>query len=541
MWLLGPSFVTSNTEESEGKAFPLVNPDEDQDIRPAVKVMKSCIDQNHSLGSHRFERFSSLKNLVETIALLRHIATRFNIDDCHGWQSCSKHKTVDQFEAAKQTIIKVVQSEQFGEEISCIKEGKKLPKNSPLLALNPFLDSIGMLRVGGRLNKATLQSAEKNPIILSAHQHISTLLVLHYHSEVKHQGRHFTEGAVRAAGYWIIGAKRLISSLIHKCVKCRRMRGKQMTQQMSDLPQDRLQPGPPFSSVGVDTFGPWEVATRRSRGGVINSKRWGILFTCLSTRAVHIEIVEELSSSSFINALRRFMAIRRSVKIFRSDRGTNFIGATDVLLIDAIHVEDGPVKDFLYSKGTTRLFNAPHASHMGGVWERMIGVTRRILDSMLLDCKRVVLTHEVLVTFMAEACVIINSRPLTTVSSDQECTEILTPSTLLTKKTDSGLQPLIEFDQKNMYRAQWQRVQTLADIFWTRWKNEFLHTMQQRCKWQDSKPDLKPGDLVLLIDDQSHRNHWPMGLVINAIPSKDGKIRAAEVCVNNEGKQVVYT
>ena len=162
---------------------------------------------------------------------------------------------------------------------------------------------------------------------------------------------------------------------------------------------------------------------------------------------------------------------------------------------------------------------------MGGVWERMIGVTRRILDSMLLDCKRVALTHEVLVTFMAEACAIINSRPLTPVSSDPECTEILTPSTLLTQKTDSGLQPLIEFDPKNMYRAQWQRVQTLADIFWTRWKNEFLHTMQQRCKWQDSKPDLKPGDLVLLIDDQSHRNHWPMGLV-NAIPSKDGKIKS---------------
>ena len=457
MWLLGPSFVTSKTEESEGKAFPLVNPDENQDIRPAVKVMKSCIDQNHSLGSHRFERFSSLKRLVETIAFLRHIATCFNSEDCHGWHSCSKHKTVDQFEAAKQTIIKVVQSEQFVEEISCIKEGKKLPKNSPILAFNPFLDIFGVLRVGGRLNKATLQRAEKNPIILSAHQHISTLLVLHYHSEVRHQDRHFTEGAVRAAGYWIIGCKRLISSLIHKCVKCRRMRGKQMSQQMSDLHQDRLQPGPPFSSVGVDTFGPWEVVTRRSRGG--------ILFTCLSTRAVHIEVMEELSSSSFINALRRFMAIRGSVKIFQSDRGTNFIGATDALLIDAIHVEDGPVKNFLYSKGTTWLFNAPHAPHMGGVWERMIGVTRRILDSMLLDCKRVALTHEVLVTFMAEARAIINSRPLTPVSSDPECTEILTPSTLLTQKTDSGLQPLTEFDPKNMYRAQWQRVQTLADIF----------------------------------------------------------------------------
>ena len=102
---------------------------------------------------------------------------------------------------------------------------------------------------------------------------------------------------------------------------------------------------------------------------------------------------------------------------------------------------------------------------MVGVWERMIVVTRRILDSILLDCKRVSQTHEVLVTFMAEACAIINSRPLTPVCSDPECTEILTPATLLTQKIDSGMQPLVEFDPKNMYRAQWQRVQTSADIF----------------------------------------------------------------------------
>ena len=149
LWLLGPLFAKSKAEESECQAFPLVNPDKDQDIRPTVKVMKSYISPNHSLGSHRYERFSSWKRLVETIALLRHIAACFKSEDCHGWHSCSKHKTVDQFDAAKQTIIKAVQSEQFGEEIS------RKERNCRLLALHPFLYSFGMLRVGSRLNKAT--------------------------------------------------------------------------------------------------------------------------------------------------------------------------------------------------------------------------------------------------------------------------------------------------------------------------------------------------------------------------------------------------
>ncbi|VDI65600.1 Hypothetical predicted protein [Mytilus galloprovincialis] len=116
-----------------------------------------------------------------------------------------------------------------------------------------------------------------------------------------------------------------------------------------------------------------------------------------------------MSSSAFINAVRRFAAIRGQVKIFRSDRGTNFIGAIDDLKIDSINVEDGPFKNFLYNSGTTWIFNPPHSSHMGGAWERMIGITRRILDSMLLNAAGRSLTHDVLNTLMAEVSAIVNS------------------------------------------------------------------------------------------------------------------------------------
>ena len=347
-----------------------------------------------------------------------------------------------------------------------------------------------MIRVGGRLKRLSDDSVLKTPVLIPGKHHIATLLARKCHLDVRHQGRHFTEGRVRSSGFWITGCKRLVSSLIHKCVMCRKLRGKLEVQKMSDLPSDRITPGqPPFTSVGIDIFGPWEVVTRRTRGGAANSKRWAALFTCLVTRAVHIEVIEEMSASSFINALRRFIALRGKVDIVRSDRGTNFVGSVNPLQINAINVEDGPVRDFLYNSGTTWIFNPPHSSHMGGVWERMIGTTRRILDSMLLEYGSRTLTHEVLTTFLAEVTSIINSRPLVPVSSDAQSPFVLTPSILLTQKTNSeeAIVVPVDSDPKDLLRKQWKRVQHLAAVFWKRWRGEYLQTLQTRRKWFDKK------------------------------------------------------
>ena len=477
-----------------------MDPDEDNEIRPPVRSMKSKVHDGSTLGSKRFERFSSWKGLVEAIAFLKHKLAMRKKGSCES-TTVLEPRTAEAFKHAESFIIRTVQNELFGNELLCLREGVRIPKKSKLLNLNPSIDTSGILRGGGRLKKGPMSESERNPIILPGDNYISTLLILHYHDLVKHQGRHFTEGAVRAAGLWITGSKRLIASVIHKCVKCRKLRGKQMLQQMADLPADRLEPGPPFTSVGVDTFGPWQIVTRRTRGGQANSKCWAVIFTCLTTRAVHIEVVEELSSSSSINALRRFVAIRGKVTTFCSDRGTNFIGATDILKVDTINVEDRPVKDFLYQSGTVWIFNPPHSSHMGGVWERMIGVARKVLDALLLDNKGASLTHEVLVTFMAEVSAIMNSRPLVPVSTDPESPQVLSPSLLLTQKRESGMHPLADFDCKNMLKAQWQRVQALADMFWTCWKQEYIPTLQTRFKWQHEERNLKAGDIVLLMDD----------------------------------------
>ena len=143
---------------------------------------------------------------------------------------------------------------------------------------------------------------------------------------------------------------------------------------MANLPADRLSPEPPFTSDGLDIFGPWTIMTRRTRGGSADSKRWAVLFTCMSTRAVHIELIESMTTSSFINALRRFFSVRGPAKLLHSDRGTNFVGACKELDISA---DNAAVKTTSWRKGAPGCLTPPHASHMGGSWERLIDVARR--------------------------------------------------------------------------------------------------------------------------------------------------------------------
>lgn len=333
-----------------------------------------------------------------------------------------------------------------------------------------------------------------------------------------------TEGAIRSAGYWVINCKRMVSSEIHHCVTCKRLRGKFGWVQMADLPEDRLKEAPPFSYVGLDVFGPWSVVTRRTRGGSANSKRWGVLFTCLVSRAIHVELVEEVSSASFINCLRRFIALRGPVQQIRSDRGTNFIGAVKELSLDAEFVESGPVKDYLTMNKVLWIFNPPHASHFGGVWERMIGSVRRILDALLLENKSFDLTHEVLSTLMAEVCTIVNSRPLVPVSSDPEAPAILSPTLILTQKQPDVTFSVPEFGTKDALRSQWKLVQRLADQFWSRWRAEYLNVLQKRAKWHSGGQEVNKGDVVLMKEEDTHRNQWPLGVVDEVFYSKDSKV-----------------
>lgn len=168
---------------------------------------------------HRFKRFSSWKLLTHGMArIIQKVRSCSRALEGEGLKS-------DELMQARTVIILSVQQEIFKEEIKCLSKGEIVSKHSPLRTLDPILDTDGVVRIGGRLSSAVIPWEEKHPIIIPKNNHIATLLVQYYHERVAHQGRHITEGAIRSAGLWILGGKRLVSSVIHKCVTCLRLRG----------------------------------------------------------------------------------------------------------------------------------------------------------------------------------------------------------------------------------------------------------------------------------------------------------------------------
>ncbi len=242
-----------------------MNPSSDAEVRPEVSTLNTTL-MSKSLGAQRFSKFSTWKSstLCPAIARLLHISRQFHTgsttqtSSCKGWHYCSNAPTVEELLCAEK-IIKAVQQETYAQEYKSLETGNKLSRKSPLKGLDPFIDVDGLLRVGGRLTEAEIELDVRTPLIIPGKHHIATLLVKHHHERVQHQGRHYTEGAVRAAGYWVVGGKRRVCSVIHECLTCRKLRRAPQIQKMADLPADRVSTDPPFTNVGLDVFGPWTV------------------------------------------------------------------------------------------------------------------------------------------------------------------------------------------------------------------------------------------------------------------------------------------
>lgn len=406
------------------------------------------------------------------------------------------HLSPEELEIAELEILRFSQEKMFPEELACLKRGESVKKDSHIYGLCPMLDDV--LRVGGRLSRASMPEESKHPVILAKNSHVSDILLRHIHEEVGHCGRNHMLSKLRQK-YWITGASTAIRKVLSKCVTCRRLNSLPGCQQMSDLPLDRVTPNePPFTRVGVDYFGPFEVKSRKS---VV--KRYGVIFTCLAIWAIHIEVAPSLDTDSFINALRRFIARRGQVKELRSDNGRNFVGAERELGVAIKEWNQCHINDVLLQKGIKWSFNPPTGSHHGGAWERLIRSVRKVLNSIL---KVQNLDEEGLQTVLCEVESIINGRPITKASTDPNDLEALTPNHLLILRTVPLLPPG-EFKREDVYaRKRWRQVQYMSNLFWKRWVLEYLPQLQERRKWSGVRRNFKPGD-VLIVDNKIGRAH----------------------------------
>ncbi|GFX98928.1 hypothetical protein TNCV_4301041 [Trichonephila clavipes] len=444
--------------------------------------------------------------------------------------------TFSETKTAEETIIRWVQGFYFQEEIRSIKKQISLPPKSPLRSLHPFIDEHGLVRVGGRLQNSQLRFNSKHPIILPSQHSISELLIKEQHIAHLHAGPTLLAHVLRQS-HWIVGSRKLINKCIRKCLKCNKFKTSTTTPQlMGNLPKHHVTLERPFFSCGIDYAGPVLIKCNKGRG-TKSTKGYIALFVCLATKAVHIEAVGDLTTDSFIAALRRFSARRGAPRHIYSDNGTNFVGARRKL--DEIRKlwlslpTNEAISYYLSKSSIDWHFIPPSSPHFGGIWESGIRSVKFHLKRVLGET---ILTFEELTTLLTQIEGLLNSRPLSYVNdSDIECISTLTPSHFLTG--DVLLSVPEELPSTSNHRDRWELLQNIKRGFWKKWSSEFISSLQPRKKWQDSQPNLKEDDIVL-IKEEGPPGTWPMARVLQVHPGNDGLVRVATVkpktqCLND--------
>lgn len=375
----------------------------------------------------------------------------------------------------------------------------------------PFLGDDGFLRVGGRLSYSALTESAKHPMIFPKNHPFVRLLIRDAHERNQHAGLDWVHAHLRQK-YWILSGRQVAKTVIKRCVTCNKLQGPRGNQQISQLPPVRVRVQEPFSHVGTDYTGAIKIRQ-------CNETRWAyiVLFTCLTTRAVHLELVGSKTAKEFIMALKRMIASKGTPTDLYSDNAKNFMGSK-ALIENMGNVHDG-------TNLPTQIkwhFSTKVSPHTGGVWERMIQSVKRPLKKML---GRQILSYAELLTLCKDVEGMVNDRPL--VSASTETMEVLTPSMLLLgRKIRSAEFPTDHGPDDLNPERRWKGRQDLLDKFWKSWLSDYCPTLQETHKWFTSRPNLQVGDLVLIEDSKISRDQWVMARVKDVHQAKDGMVRS---------------
>lgn len=427
---------------------------------------------------------------------------------------------IKQMQIAEFQLLKIAQWEVFKDEILTLSEGRAIDKASAIYSYSPYLDDTGLLRVKGRIELlADVHDDQKWPIILPRSHKIVDLLVDSYHKKFNHMNHETVINEIRQR--FAIPKIRVVLRTVRKnCQICKIRNASPKPPEMGPLPLARLSTFTrPFTFVGLDFFGPIEVAVGRRC-----EKRWGALFTCMSIRAVHLEKAKSLSSDSCIMLVRCFIARRGQPQEILCDRGTNFVGASNELKREFENLPVNAMKETFSSIKWS--FNPPASPHMGGAWERLVHSVKKNLMFVMPQRKP---TDELLQAALLEIENTINSRPLTHVPVDPQDPEAITPNHFILGSS-SGVKPSGVFtDDVFILRKNWKISQQIAQHFWVRWLREYVPIITRRSKWFTKAKPIETGDIVLIVDEKSPRNSWPLGKVISTHQGKDGQTRSASI------------
>ncbi|XP_053685891.1 uncharacterized protein LOC128735430 [Sabethes cyaneus] len=456
LWWKGPEWLSKNPT-SWPKQHNLSSEGMEEEKR---RVVLAVVPENPSFIQWYLTRFPNFNSVIRRTAYwVRYLN---NLWSHKGGKRQGGPLTTIELQRAEYKVIQLVQAEGFPNELKALARGEWVPRSSPLRWYNPFIAEDGLLRVGGRLGHSRESDDAKHPIVLPAKHLLTELLFKHYHLKLLHAGPQLLLSTVRLR-YWPLGGRNIARTVCHQCLRCYRMRPTLIQQFMADLPASRVTAARPFSTTGVDYFGPVYVRSGYRRTAV---KAYVSVFVCFVTKATHLELVTDLSTARFIQALRRFTSRRGNCATLWSDNGTNFVGAKNQMreLLKILNTKEHhqKVAKECADDGMQWKFIPPGAPHFGGLWEAAVRSAKKHLLKVLADTP---VSYEDMTTLLTQVECCLNSRPLTQLSDDPDDLRPLTPGHFL---VGSALQSIPSADYTDTAYGRlktWEAVQKRLQDF----------------------------------------------------------------------------
>ncbi|KAI5717607.1 hypothetical protein M8J77_008525 [Diaphorina citri] len=527
LWWHGPQFLSSPDHQWPSGQGQNVNevPELKKSVKTLVVTDSATAESSNDLHDS-FQKYSQLSKVQRVFAyILRFI---HNVRNRHA--KLQGPLQVDELNSSLDLLTKLEQAFHFKQVLTSLKNDSPL-KDASLRKLTPFIDDAGLIRVGGRLHNADLPYHRKHPLLLPKVSHLANLLCDHYHIQALHAGPRTTQALIQQK-FWIVSLRNLLRQRIFKCLKCYRYASKPLQPIMADLPTARVAKERPFLSVGVDFGGPFLIK-ESSRRNARSQKAYLCLFICFTTKAIHLELVSDLSSAAFLAALDRFIGRRGLPRCIYSDNGTNFTASARELseVYTLLQENCTEISDTLAQRQVKWIFNPPAASNFGGLWESGIKSAkhhlRRVIGAQLL-------TFEEFTTLLCKIEAILNSRPLIDLSPDpSDNVDYLSPGHFLIG-TSLLSAPEEDISETPLNRlSRWRLLQRAAQCFWKLWSTSYLQSLTPRNKWFNNSSTLKVGDLVLLPHLHRLPLHWPIGKIESVHPGKDNVVRVVSVKTGN--------
>lgn len=380
----------------------------------------------------------------------------------------------------------------------------------------------GIIVVGGRILKSAESSYDEQELILMPYSHrMSRLYAERIHNR-GHAGVSATVSKIRAR-FWIINLRRIVRSIKHQCVICRKKEKSLEGQIMGPLPEERMTPAPAWSATGVDFFGPFQTrgeTNKRSRG-----KAYGLIFNCLASRAVYVDIATDYSTQGFLMVLRRFVSIRGYPKQIFSDCGSQLAAASKELKSVIEGLNKDRLREFGAEHGLEWRFTAADAPWQNGCSESLVKSVKTAIKGAIGDQ---VLMFSEFQTVCFEAANLVNERPIGVHPTDPKDDAYLSPNHLLLGRASARI-PSGPFRQTKNERLRFEFVQKLVDSFWKRWIRDWFPSLLVRQKWHVDKRNVCVGDVVMVQDSNAVRGQWKIARVSKTFPGIDGRVRKVEV------------